>query len=199
MPYKIGLTGGIGSGKSTIAKVFSSLGIATFSADVVGHALSRKGQPAYQKIVDLFGTRILKPDGELDRIALGNIIFSDTTQKNQLEGILHPLIMQAMHQQADAAGTAYSVLDIPLLINTAESERVDRILVVKCAQQERIARIQKRNGWSIEKIKRVMTNQLSEQVLMAAANDVIDNSGDISAIKVQVTRLHQKYLAFAGQ
>ncbi len=198
MPYKVGLTGGIGSGKSTVANAFSRLGIATFSADVIGHALSENGQPAYHKIVETFGSHILKPDGELDRKALGNIVFSDSAQKSRLEGILHPLIMQVLHQQADAANTAYCVLDIPLLINTAERERVDRILVVQCEQQERIARIQKRNGWSREKINRVMNNQVSEQTLLAAADDVIDNSSDIAAINAQVARLHQKYLVFAG-
>jgi dephospho-CoA kinase len=198
MPYKVGLTGGIGSGKSTVADAFANLGIATFSADVISHALSQKGRVAYQNIVEVFGTGILKPDGELDRKALGDIIFSDERQKSQLESILHPLIMQALHQQADAASTEYCVLDIPLLINTAERERVDRILVVQCEQQERIARIQKRNGWSLQKINRVINSQVSEQALIAAADDIIDNSGDVAAIRAQVARLHQEYLVFAS-
>jgi dephospho-CoA kinase len=199
MPYKVGLTGGIGSGKSTVTGEFAQLGVATFSADDVSHTLSRKGQPAYHKIIELFGADILKPDGDLDRKALGDIIFNDNAQKSRLEGILHPLILQALHQQVDAAGTAYCVLDIPLLINTAERKRVDRILVVRCDQQKRIARIQQRNGWSTEKIHRVMQNQVTEQALAAAAYDVIDNSGNVAAIKAQVARLHQQYLKFAGQ
>ncbi len=199
MPYKVGLTGGIGSGKSTVAGAFSEFGVATFSADALSHTLSRKGQPAYHEIVKVFGTRTLKPDGELDRKVLGDLIFNDDAQKSRLEDILHPLIMQALHQQADAADAAYCVLDIPLLINTAERERVDRILVVRCEQQKRIARIKQRNDWSTEKINRVMKNQLSEQTLLAAADDVIDNNGDVAAIKVQVARLHQKYLILAEQ
>jgi len=198
MPYKIGLTGGIGSGKSTVAQAFTELGVPTFSADTISHELSAKDQPGYLKIVELFGAEILETNGELNRRALGDIIFSDKAQKLQLEKILHPMIMQALHHQADAANTPYCVLDIPLLINTAERERVDRILVVHCEQGQRIARIQKRNDWSTEKIARVMKNQVTEQALLEAADDIVDNNGDIKTLKEQVADLHKLYLVYAG-
>lgn len=199
MPYKIGLTGGIGSGKSTVAKAFSELGVATFSADTISHELSEKGQPGYLEMLALFGPEILNANGELNRNAIGDIIFKDKALKSQLENSLHPLILQTLHRQADAANTRYCVLDIPLLINTAERERVDRILVVHCKQKERIARIQKRNGWSAEKIAKVMKNQVSEPALIAAADDIVDNNGDITAIKQQVADLHERYLGYANR
>jgi dephospho-CoA kinase len=194
MPYKVGLTGGIGSGKSTVAQAFAALGVPTLSADAIAHELSGKNQPGYLKIVEVFGTDILKPDGELDRKALGDMIFSNRAQKAKLESILHPMIMQALHQQADALDAPYCILDIPLLINTAERERVNRILVVHCEQKERVARIQKRNGWPVEKIDKVMRNQVSDQELLEAADDVLDNDGDIAALREQVADLHRKYL-----
>ena len=198
MPYKIGLTGGIGSGKSTVAEAFSGLGVPTFSADAISHELSQEGQPGYLKIVELFGPEILDANGVLDRGALGNIVFNDKALKSQLENILHPMILQSLHQQADATNSPYCVLDIPLLINTAERERVDRVLVVHSDKEKRIARIQNRSGWPLEKIEAVMNNQLSDRELMQAADDVVDNSGDIGAITEQVARLHLKYLALAG-
>ncbi len=199
MPYKIGLTGGIGSGKSTVARAFAELGVPTFSADTISHEISAKGQPGYLKIVEFFGPEILDANGELNRRVLGDIIFSDKAKKKSLEKILHPMIMQALHRQADATNAPYCVLDIPLLINTPERERVDRILVVHCGQEQRIARIQKRNGWSTEKIARVMKNQVSEQALLEAADDVVDNSGDIETIKEQVADLHKLYLGYANR
>ncbi len=199
MPYKIGLTGGIGSGKSTVARAFSELGVATFSADTISHELSAKGQPGYLKIVALFGSEILETNGELNRRALGDIIFSDKAKKLQLESILHPMIMQALHHKADTTNGPYCVLDIPLLVSTAERERVDRILVVHCERENRVARVQKRNGWSTEKIARVMKNQVPEQALLEAADEVVDNNGDIKALKDQVAGLHKLYLDCANR
>jgi dephospho-CoA kinase len=107
------------------------------------------------------------------------------------------MIMQALHQRADVLDTTYCILDIPLLINTAERDRVNRILVVRCEQKERIARIQKRNGWPLEKIEKAMKNQVSDQALLTAADDVLDNDGDIAAIGEQVAELHSVYLLLA--
>lgn len=197
MPYKIGLTGGIGSGKSTVCKAFSKLDVPTFSADSISHELSSKNQPAYLKIIEAFGSSILKENGELDRGALGDIVFNDKASKSRLENILHPMIMRVLHRRADAAEAPYCVLDIPLLINTAERKRVDRVLVVLCDQAKRIARIRIRSSWSEEKIARVMGNQVSDQKMKDAADEIVDNNGDITAIKIQVAELHEMYLEFA--
>jgi len=194
MAFKVGLTGGIGSGKSTVTRCFAQLGVATFSADAISHELSRKDAVGYNEIVKAFGNNVLTPDGELDRKALGDIIFSDNARKTQLENILHPMIMRSLHEQADAADTPYCILDIPLLINTAERERVDHVLVVHCDKKQRIERIQQRNGWSLDKINSVMDNQVSDEALVTAADDIVDNSGDISGIQEQLVPLHQFYL-----
>lgn len=198
MPYKIGLTGGIGSGKSTVADAFAELDVPTFSADTIGHALSAKHQPAYQKIVELFGQKVLTRDGELDRAMLGNLVFQDKMLKTKLETILHPLILASMHHAADAESAPYCVLDIPLLVNTEEVRRVDRVLVIHCDRKKRIERIRKRNGWSDEKIAKVMDSQASEQDLKAAADDVVDNNGSLEDIKIQVLTLHKKFLVLAA-
>jgi len=196
--YKVGLTGGIASGKSTVANEFCKLGIAVFNADKIGHQLMRKGQSAYQEIIKQFGTGILQAAGEIDRAHLGDIVFNDKTLKHRLEGILHPQIMRAMHQKADAVQAPYVILDIPLLIGTPEQSRMDRILVVDCNQETRIRRIKYRNGWSEAKIDAVVSAQISAQQLRQAADDIIDNSGDdLAAIKEQVADLHIQYLAYS--
>ena len=120
MAYKIGLTGGIGSGKSTVAGAFAELGVPVFSADAIGHQLSARGQPGYVEIVELFGNGILDNKGEINRAALGDRVFADTSQRKQLEQILHPLILGQMHALADAASAPYCILDIPLLVGTDE-------------------------------------------------------------------------------
>ena len=197
MIYKVGLTGGIGSGKSTVADLFSKLDVPVYSADQISHELSQKNAVAYQAIIATFGKDILQTNGEIDRQALGDIVFSDKALKIQLESILHPLILKTMHQRADAADFPYCILDIPLLINTAERDNVNRILVVHCARNIRIERIRKRNGWPLKKIKAVMANQISDQTLISAADDLIDNNHTVESLLPQVKKLHKRYLKLA--
>ncbi len=197
MIYKVGLTGGIGSGKSTVANCFNELGVPIYNADQIGHELSQKHAEGYRAITETFGADILLTNGEIDRKALGDIVFNNKGLKTKLEAILHPLILHTMHQRAEAATFPYCIFDIPLLINTAEQDNVDRILVVKCAQKTRIKRIRKRSDWSNEKIKSVMADQPSEQVLIIEADDLIDNNHTIEALKPQVKKLHQQYLDLA--
>ena len=187
----------IGSGKSTVAEAFTKLGIAVFSADKIGHGLSAQGQPGYQKIIAEFGREILHPNGDLNRGALGDIIFNNANLKLKLESMLHPLIMHRLHQQTESADGAYCVLDIPLLINTAERNKVDRILVVNCDPAKQISRIKIRNGWSEQKIRAVMNSQPAADKLILAADDVLDNNGLPAEISPQVERLHQQYLSLA--
>lgn len=199
MSYKIGLTGGIGSGKSTVAEAFAELGVPVFSADAIGHQLSARGQPGYVEIVKLFGNGILDDKGEINRAALGDRVFADASQRKQLEQILHPLILDQMHALAEAKPSPYCILDIPLLVGTEEVERMDRILVVDCRREIRIERIRKRSGWSNRKIAQVMQHQVSDQALKAAADDIVDNNGELDGIAPQVRVLHRKYLELAGQ
>lgn len=197
MTYKVGLTGGIGSGKSTAANAFSCLGVPVFSADAISHTLIQKGKSAYLEIIKQFGTGILLQNGELDRAQLGDLIFSDNALRARLEDILHPLIMQTMHLKADASQAPYVVLDVPLLIGTPEQSNVDRILVVDCELNTRIERIKKRNGWTTEKIETVMSTQVPKQILLQAADDIIENSRGYSEIEAQVSDLHLRYLDFS--
>lgn len=197
IPYKVGLTGGIGSGKSTVAGLFSKQGVPTFSADQISRELCQPKNAAYSQIVETFGLTILNKDGTLDRGALGDLIFKDPDKRKLLEHILHPMILQTMHQRADAVSFPYCVLDIPLLLNSAERERVDTILVVHCDREKRVQRIKKRSAWSDQKISRVMANQVSDEDLKAAANDWIDNSGKIDDIGPRVKALHAQYCSRA--
>jgi len=191
--FKVGLTGGIGSGKTTVATAFSDLGVPTFSADVIGYELSQPGEAGHKKIVSAFGHDILNEDQSLNRAKLGDIIFNDHALKAQLENILHPLIMERMHQCADACQAPYCILDIPLLIQTPEQDKVSRILVVACDHDTRVARIKSRNHWSEDKIAAVIAAQLPQSVLIDAADDVMFNDSDIVALALKVETLHVRY------
>lgn len=197
MIYKIGLTGTIGSGKTTVSTLFSELGVAVFSADKIARQLSLKDQPAYLAILHEFGEHILDVQGQINREQLGNIVFKNSDLKAKLENILHPMIMRKLHQSAEAQDSAYCILDIPLLVNTVEQDKVDRILVIKSKLTTRIERIKQRNGWSDEKIALVMNAQASEQALLNAADDVLENEGEISNLMPKVKNLHQSYLKLA--
>ena len=198
MIYKVGLTGGIGSGKSTVASAFNALGVPTFSADEIAFSLSQKGELGYTAIVKEFGKEILNSDSQIDRATLGDIVFNDPLLKSSLENILHPLIMASLHRQADSVQAPYCVLDIPLLINTDEYKRVDSILVIRCDKATRIARIRHRSGWSDDKIAAVMEHQVPQDQLIKAADQVIDNSGEIGEIPNLVAPLHAEYLRKAS-
>jgi len=192
--FKVGLTGGIGSGKTTVAAAFSELGVPTFSADAIGHELSQPGEAGYEEIVNAFGTGILNEDRSLNRTRLGDIVFNDPALKAQLENILHPLIMQRMHQRADACQAPYCILDIPLLVQTPEQDKVSRILVVTCDHDTRVARIKSRNHWPEDKIAAVIAAQLPQSVLIQSADDVILNDGTIKALTREVGSLHRYYI-----
>ncbi len=197
MPYKVGITGGIGCGKSTVTQVFSALDVPTFSADNIAHDLSGPDAEGYLKIIQAFGSDILHANGEINRTALGDIIFNDASQKKSLEAIMHPLIMHALHEQADKVQTPYCILDIPLLINTEERHRVNRVLVVNCDKATRVDRIKQRNRWSDEKIETVMNNQVSDEALHKAADDMIENNQTIDDLKRPVLKLHTHYLSLS--
>lgn len=198
MIYKVGITGGIGCGKSTVCSVFEQLGIPSFSADAISHELSHSSGAAFELIVAAFSVEILNSDGEINRNKLGDIIFQDPLKKAQLENILHPQILFTLHARAQMSQAPYCVLDIPLLINTAEREKVDRILLVDCKQSTRKERIIKRSNWSTTKIQNVMQSQPSDYELQAAADDVIDNNHKLDKLMPQVKTLHAHYLYLAA-
>ncbi|NOT85212.1 MAG: dephospho-CoA kinase [Methylococcaceae bacterium] len=192
--FKVGLTGGIGSGKTTVAGMFAELGVAIIDADVTAHALVAKGQPALLSIQHTFGDSILQTDGTLDRAKLGNIIFADGRQKKRLEAILHPLIYANLQQQIDALKVSYCIVVIPLLFETNMRHFVDRVVVVDCPVECQIGRVMARDQHRPEKIQAIIASQVSRVERCAKADDLIDNSIlPQKSLAEQVKTLHNLY------
>ena len=194
----IGLTGGIGSGKSAVARCFSELGIPVIDADSVAREVVEPGLPALKEIEKRFGTQILATDGRLDRKQLRKIIFSDPQAKADLEAILHPMIRTRMWELANRQTTPYVILEIPLLVETGQNTSVDRVLVVDVPQQLQIERVCARDGMSPQEAATVIAAQISRQRRLDAADDIIENTGTFSELQTQVEHLHRKYLELAS-
>ena len=190
---KIGLTGGIGSGKSTVSKIFQQINIPVIDADEIAHQLVAVGQPALTKIQQEYGSNILNPDGTLNRKQLKELIFSDDLQKQKLETILHPLIYQAIQKQINALNTPYCISCIPLLFETDMTHLVDRILVVDCPVEEQIKRLLKRDNMTIERIQSIIDSQVSRAFRKSMANDLLDNTLSNESLAQQIKKLHNHY------
>lgn len=202
MPDKkliIGLTGGIGSGKSEVSRRFEKLGITLVDADVVARDVVLPGKPALESIRSHFGTDILLPDGSLNRAKLREIIFTDPAEKEWLEQLLHPVINQQIREQLALSTSAYAMLSSPLLLETQQHLLVDRILVVDTSEMLQIERASKRDANQEEQIKAIMATQLSRAERCSRATDIIQNHGDISELDEQITKLHDLYLELAEQ
>ena len=196
--FKVGLTGGIGSGKSTIAARFRDLGVVTVDADEVARQVVEPGTGALARIVAHFGREVLLPDKRLDRAALRQLVFADTRERQWLEALLHPLIRQEIVRQLGEARSPYAILVSPLLVESGQHRLVDRVLVVHVPPEVQIERTMQRDGNSREQVARIMAAQMSAEDRMAAADDIIDNSGAVESIVREVERLHRKYLSLAG-
>lgn len=190
---KIGLTGGIGSGKSTVSKIFQQINIPVIDADEIAHQLVTVGQPALTKIQQEYGSNILNPDGTLNRKQLKELIFSDDLKKQKLETILHPLIYQAIQKQINALNTPYCIICIPLLFETDMTNLVDRILVVDCPVEEQIKRLLKRDNMTIERIQSIINSQVSRAFRKSMANDLLDNTLSNECLAQQIKKLHNQY------
>lgn len=194
--FKVGLTGGIGSGKTTAAQLFAELGVPVLDADVVAHTLVAKGQPALQQIQQLFGKNILTTTGELNRRQLRTLIFSDPIQKKRLEKLLHPLVYETLQQQVDALNDPYCLIVIPLLFETQATHFVDRILVVDCPVACQLQRVAARDQQSLELTQAIIDSQISRTERCAKADDLLDNSHNpYKPLAEQVKTLHNSYLA----
>ncbi len=193
----IGLTGGIGCGKSAVADLFTELGAPILDADQVAREVVLPGKPALSEITQRFGSEILLPDGQLDRKRLRAIIFHDEQARHDLEAILHPRIRQQMQHWLANQKTAYAILSIPLLIETGQQNTFDRILVVDCPEALQIERICTRDQVTPDQARSILTAQTSRQERLAAADDIIDNSGPLEALRPQVLRLHRRYTSAA--
>jgi dephospho-CoA kinase len=201
MPFVVGLTGGIGSGKSAAAERFGRLGAAVVDTDAIAHELTRSGGAAIAELRRQFGEDAVGPEGAMDRAKMRSLAFRDPHAKARLERLLHPLIREESGRRIAAAHAPYVVLVVPLLIESpGYRERVSRVAVVDCPPELQIERVQRRSGLSQEEVQRILDAQAPREARLAAADDVIDNSGTLDALHKQVDLLHGRYthLAQAG-
>ena len=194
---RIGLTGVIASGKSTVADLFGALEVPVIDTDKIAREVVEPGQPPLEKLVERFGTGILTPDGHLDRPKLREIVFSDPKARADLEALTHPAIGSAVEAMAAAAGGPYQILVIPLLVEKGLGKRLDRVLVVDCPETLQLQRLQARDGSSPAQAQAILDAQASRTARLKAADDVIRNESDVAALRQQVEALHRRYLELA--
>ena len=196
--YVVGLTGGIGSGKSTVADLFVARGAALVDTDAIAHELAAPGGGALPAIRARFGDGVLRADGGLDRAAMRRLVFSDPGARQALEAILHPLIRAESEPPCAAASAPYVILAVPLLVESGGyRERCDRILVVDCEPAVQVARVMARSGLPEAEVRAIIAAQAGRAQRLAAADDVIDNGGSPQALSARVDTLHHAYLAAA--
>jgi len=198
MAFIVGLTGGIGSGKSAAAEEFARLGAAVVDTDAIAHQLTRPGGAAIAGVRRVLGEEFVDAAGAMDRAKVRALVFSDASARTRLEGLLHPMIRAESERRIAAADAPYVVHVVPLLIEAPDyRKRVQRVLVVDCPPQVQKARVQQRGGLAEGEIERVIGAQLPREARLAAADDVIDNSGTLDALHKQVRVLHERYLEMA--
>ncbi|XQE67842.1 dephospho-CoA kinase [Pseudomonas sp. P3C3] len=197
-PWILGLTGGIGSGKSAVAQHFIDLGIHLVDADHAARWVVEPGRPALAKIVEHFGPRVLQADGSLDRTVLRQLVFQDEAQRRWLEGLLHPLIFQEIAQYLARAESPYAVLVSPLLVESGQHRITQRVLVVDAPEQLQLQRSMARDNSSEEQIRAILKAQTSREERLRHAHDVLTNDQDLTWLKGEVERLHQFYLTLRG-
>ncbi|MBS0422508.1 MAG: dephospho-CoA kinase [Proteobacteria bacterium] len=198
-PYRVGLTGGIASGKSTAAKFFGALGVPIIDTDQLARDVVEPGQPPLERLVERFGAGILTEDGHLDRPALRNIVFSDPKARADLEALTHPAIGAAVEAKSTELGGVYQILVLPLLVEKNLGSQLNRVLVVDCDEELQIRRLQARDGSTLDQARAILNAQASRTSRLKAAHDVIKNEGDMSAVRDQVEQLHARYLELAQQ
>ena len=191
---RIGLTGGIASGKSTVEQRFAELGVPVINADDSSRAVVERGQPGLAAVVARFGAGILTPEGDLDRRALRSLIFSDAARRKELEAILHPLIRDDIDRRSAEATGPYVILSIPLLVEGNGRGRWDRVLVVDTEESLQLARLMSRDGVSEVEARATLAAQASRAERLAAADDVLENLGSVADLRQAVDRLHRRYL-----
>jgi dephospho-CoA kinase len=197
-PLRIGLTGGIASGKSTVATLFAERGIPVLDTDRIAREVVEPGQPALAAVVKAFGPGILGPDGRLDRPALRSRVFADAAARKKLEAILHPAIRAELARQSAKAGGPYQVLVIPLLVEGGRIDSVDRVLVVDCPVEAQLHRLRARDGETAESARKIIDSQAAREVRLAAADDVIVNAGETDELAAQVAALDAQYRSLAA-
>jgi dephospho-CoA kinase len=198
MTYVVGLTGGIGCGKSKAAEFFAALGADVVDTDAISHELTGPAGRAMQPIAEAFGSDYVRPDGALDRARMRGLVFADPAAKARLEGILHPLIRAESRARIHDSAAPYVVLVVPLLLETGGyRELLSRVLVVDCDESQQIARVIARSHLTEDEIERIMRTQLTREKRLSAADDVLANDADIETLRARVRTLHDQYLAAA--
>jgi dephospho-CoA kinase len=198
--FTVGLTGGIGSGKSTVARAFEAHGVEVVDADALAHRLTAPAGAAIPAIRAAFGAEVIDASGALDRARMRKLAFADPGARKRLEAILHPLIRAETDRLAHGARSDYVILMIPLLVESGDPHgRCDRVLVVDCPEEEQIRRVTARSGLPRSEVEAIMATQATRTDRLAAADDVVDNSGDPAAIGAQVEGLHRRYLDLAAR
>jgi len=199
MSYRVGLTGGIGSGKSTVANLFAELGVPVIDTDILSHQLTQTGGAAIPLIRSVFGDDYIDATGALDRKKMRQLVFSNNKARHQLEQILHPLILAQAKALTASSTSPYVLLVIPLLFETTDyQEWMDHTVVVDCPEETQLARAISRDSLSKQTVQAIMSRQLSRSQRLQLANDVIVNDGSISDLYPQVVKLHQSYLRLAA-
>ena len=190
----IGLTGGIGSGKSEVARLFQQLGVPVIDADRIAHELVQSGTDTLAEVVNTFGDTILTSAGDLDRAKLASIVFNSPAQKKKLERIIHPRVREQIREFKNRhKDQSYIVAVIPLLLESEQYDLIDRILVVNAAESVRIQRVQARDGRDPEQIRSIIDSQVDDETRLSAADDTLDNNGSLDNLRISVARLHRQY------
>ena len=196
--YRVGLTGGIASGKSTVADLFAMQGVPVIDTDLIAREVVAPGTPGLAAVVAAFGQDVLQPDGTLDRRRLRALAFATTGRRLELEAILHPRIRSRMEEQCRSSGGPYQLLVIPLLVESGLATRVDRVLVVDCSESIQRTRLMVRDGESEAGADRIQSAQLDREARLSRADDVVVNAGSRDELKRRVRELHAMYLQCAG-
>jgi len=194
---KIGLTGGIGCGKSTVCRLFAELGVTIIDADIIGKQLVEPGMPVLDLLKTEFGDQILDAEGALNRALLRDMVFSDAKKKQQLEAIMHPPIYQQIAVDINNSAGAYCIIAIPLLLETQKADIVDRVLVVDCSLEMQLERVMQRDNLSRTQALSIIESQISRQQRLMLADDIINNSATLTELAEQIKRLHNSFILLA--
>ena len=195
MALKIGLTGGIGSGKSAACEIFSELGVPVIDADNIAHSLVKPGMPAFKEIIKMFGNEVISSDGTLDRKIIRNSIFANQIDRKILEDLLHPHVYREIAVQVETINSKYCIISIPLLLETDASKTVDRILVIDVPRELQLKRALNRDKTNKSDIDAIIDSQISRKDRLSAADDIVDNKGDIDNLRKRIRDLHEFYLS----
>ena len=196
-PLRIGLTGGIASGKSTVAEHFRRLGVPIIDTDIIAREVVAIGSPALEEMRKRFGDSVIDESGNLDRAAMRKLIFLDDAARSDLEAILHPRIGAEVRRQAETVGGPYQIIAVPLLVSSQLLQFVDRVLVVDCEEDTQLQRLLKRDAGTIDEAQRILAAQSSRAERLAIADEVVTNDSDLQHLQDQVTALHAAYLHLA--